>query len=235
MEASASQVVGSFPAVNESAPPAFEQVYQEQIASDPESFERTQQRTVANIVHVPIPQIQVQFLDGVKEIHQERLPERIEELIVNAPIEDMPVPQEQLIAEETTLSTSSMSTSSAPPSAALAPVIELNAPTPARAVLDEWIAHMTFEGETQGERMMLRRDAQEASAEQAAQELLADEMATKPTGSQPPKKQRRANTKGELWTVYELAPACPERYTNTGQGAYHEYSRRVTSPYSGWT
>ena len=102
-------------------------------------------------------------MEGVKEIHQERLLKRIEELIVNAPvphsvelIEDIPVPQEQLIAEETTLNTSSMSTSSAPPSAALAPVIEYNAPTPARAVLDEWIAHMTFEGETPAERMMLR-------------------------------------------------------------------------------
>ena len=42
-----------------------------------------------------------------------------------------------------------------------------NAPTPARAVLDEWIAHMPFEGETPAERMMLRRETQEASAEQA--------------------------------------------------------------------
>ena len=55
-----------------------------------------------------------------------------------------------------------------------------DAPTPARAVLDEWIAHMPFEGETPAERMMLRREAQEASAEQAGQELLADEVATKP-------------------------------------------------------
>ena len=39
---------------------------------------------------------------------------------------------------------------------------------------------MPFEGETPAERMMLRREAQEASAEQAAQELLADEVATKP-------------------------------------------------------
>ena len=31
-----------------------------------------------------------------------------------------------------------------------------------------------FEGETPAERMMLRRETQEASAEQAAQELLAD-------------------------------------------------------------
>ena len=58
-------------------------------------------------------------MEGVKEIHQERLPERIEE-IVNAPvphsvelIEDIPVLQEQLIAEETTLNTSPTSTSSA--------------------------------------------------------------------------------------------------------------------------
>ena len=86
MGASASQVVGLFPAVNESASPVFEQVYQEQIAADPGRFERTQQRTVENIVHVPIPQIQVRFVEGVKEIHQERPPERIEELIVCAPV-----------------------------------------------------------------------------------------------------------------------------------------------------
>ena len=86
VEASASQVVGSFAAVNESAPPVFEQVYQEQIAADPGSFERTQQSTVENIIHVPIRTIQEQFVEGVKEIHQERLSERIEELIVNAPV-----------------------------------------------------------------------------------------------------------------------------------------------------
>ena len=138
VEASASQVVGLFPAVNESAPPVFEQVYQEQIAADPGSFECTQQRTVENIVHVPIPQIQVQFVEGVKEIHQERLPGRIEELIVCvAPIphsvEDIPVPQEQLIAEETTLNTSSTSTSNATPgvpSATPIPVIEGVTPAP---------------------------------------------------------------------------------------------------------
>ena len=120
--------------LNESAPPVFEQVYQEQIAADPGSFERTQQRTVGNIVHVPIPQIQVQFVEGVKEFHQERLPERVEELIVCDPvprsvelIEDIPVLQEQLVAEETTLNTSSKSTSNATPgvpSATPIPVIE---------------------------------------------------------------------------------------------------------------
>ena len=75
-EASASQVVGLFPAVNESVSPVFEQVYQEQIGADPGSFERTQQRTVENIVHVPIPQIQVQFMEGVKQIYDECVSER---------------------------------------------------------------------------------------------------------------------------------------------------------------
>ena len=70
-----------------------------------------------------------------------------------------------------------------------------NAPTPTRAVLDKWIANMTFEGETLAERMMQRRDAQEASAEQAAQELLADEVATKPTGSPPTKKAKKGKHK----------------------------------------
>ena len=69
------------------------------------------------------------------------------------------------------------------------------APTPARAVLDEWIAHVSSEGETPAERMMLRRETQEASAEQAAQELLADEVATKPTGSPPTKKAKEGKHK----------------------------------------
>ena len=72
---------------------------------------------------------------------------------------------------------------------------------------------MPFEGETPAERMMLRREAQEASAEQAAQELLADEVATKPKKG---KANTKWDTKWELWTVYELATACPERCTNTG-------------------
>ena len=49
--------------------------------------------------------------------------------------------------------------------------------------------------------------------------LLKSSLQTKWRPSQrearPPKKQRRANTKGELWTVYELATACPERCANT--------------------
>ena len=43
VEASASQVVGSFAAVDESAPPVYKQVHQEQIAAEPVSIERTQQ------------------------------------------------------------------------------------------------------------------------------------------------------------------------------------------------
>ena len=39
--------------------------------------------------------------------------------------------------------------------------------------------------------MMLKRDALEASAEQAAQELLADEAATKPAGSPATKKAKK--------------------------------------------
>ena len=40
VEASASQVVGSFPAVDESAPPVYKQVHQEQIAAEHESLVR---------------------------------------------------------------------------------------------------------------------------------------------------------------------------------------------------
>ena len=86
MEASASQVVGSFPAVCESALPIYKQVHRrEQIAAEP-GFVRTQQCTVENIVQVSIPQIQVQFVESVQEIPQKRLPERIEEPNKNTPI-----------------------------------------------------------------------------------------------------------------------------------------------------
>ena len=74
---------------------------------------------------------------------------------------------------------------------------EYNAPTPARADCDEWIAHMTFEGETPAERVMLKRDALEASAEQAHQELFADEAATKPVGSSATKKAQKGKQKKE--------------------------------------
>ena len=69
----------SFPAVDEPAPLVYKQVHQEQIPAEPGSFERAQQRIVENIVHVPIPQIQEQFVERVQEIPQECLPERIEE------------------------------------------------------------------------------------------------------------------------------------------------------------
>ena len=86
MEVSASQVVGSFPAVCESPLPVYKQVHRrEQIAAEPR-FVRTQQCTVENIVQVPIPQIQVQSVESVQEIPQERLPERIEEPNKNTPI-----------------------------------------------------------------------------------------------------------------------------------------------------
>ena len=79
VEASAPQVVGSFLAVDVSAPPVYKQVLNEQIAADTGSFERTRRCAVENIVHVPIPQIQEQFVESVQKIPQERLLERIEE------------------------------------------------------------------------------------------------------------------------------------------------------------
>ena len=49
-----------------------------------------------------------------------------------------------------------------------------------------------------------------ALAGRTAQELLAYEVATKPTGSPATKKGKEGQTqKSELWTVYELATACP--------------------------
>ena len=110
--------------------------------------------------------------------------ERIQEQIVHpieAPLQErvQPAPQIQ----------NSTSISSAPPSAALAPGTEYNALTPARADFDEWIAHMTFEGETPAERMMLRRHAQEASAELAAAELCREEEMAAPKTKKSQKRQ----------------------------------------------
>ena len=56
--------------------------------------------------------------------------------------------------------------------------------------------------------MMQKRDAQEASAEQAAQELLADEVSTKPPESPVIK---GANTTRKLRTEKEFATTCPRR------------------------
>ena len=50
--------------------------------------DRVQQRTVEQIVRVPVPQIQESIVKGVKVITQERFPERI--VVQN---EDSPVPQ----------------------------------------------------------------------------------------------------------------------------------------------
>ena len=69
VEASASQVVGSFPAVDGSAPPAYKQVHQEQIAAEPESLVRNSAPSDI-CIHVPISQIQEQFVESVKEFPQ---------------------------------------------------------------------------------------------------------------------------------------------------------------------
>ena len=145
-----------------------DEISQEQVVGQEIPEVQVMERTQEQIV-VPIeapPQEHVQLHSALHIVH-------------------VPVPQVQ----------SSTSISSAPPSAALAPVTEYNALTPARADFDEWIAHMTFEGDTPAERMMLRRDAQEASAEQAAQELLADEVASKPMGSPATKKAKKGKHK----------------------------------------
>ena len=118
------------------------------------------------------------------------------------------VRQELFIAQETTQNMAEISVNTparviehvAPADvASYAASASSSAPTPARAVLDGWITHISFDGETPAERMMLRREAQEASADQAAAELFAG-------NSSHQKRQRRANTRSELWTVYEMAP-----------------------------
>ena len=131
VEASASQVVDSFPCVNESALHVYNLVHQEQITAEQESVERVQQHTIEQIVHVPSPQIHQQMMGNVQVIPRQLFPERLEEQIVDIlvppfveeiaevvqfiPLERFlqrtveqivgaPVPQvveEQLVAEET--------------------------------------------------------------------------------------------------------------------------------------
>ena len=74
VEAPASQIVGSFPSVDESASPVYNQIHQEQIATEPESVECAQQHTVEQLVYVPVPQI------------QERSQQRTVEQIVEVPV-----------------------------------------------------------------------------------------------------------------------------------------------------
>ena len=59
-------VEGSSPSVDDSASPVYNQVQQGQIAAEQESFERVQQHTAEQIIHVPILQIQEQIVEGVK-------------------------------------------------------------------------------------------------------------------------------------------------------------------------
>ena len=61
-------VKGSFPSVDESASPVYNQVHQEQIAAEQESFERVQQHTVEQIIHVPIPHVQEQIAESIQVI-----------------------------------------------------------------------------------------------------------------------------------------------------------------------
>ena len=77
-------VEGSCPSLDELPSPVYNQVHQEQIAAEQESFERVQQHTVEQIIHVPIPQIQEQIVVGVKEVPQDRFPEQSVEQIENA-------------------------------------------------------------------------------------------------------------------------------------------------------
>ena len=69
-------VEGFFPSVDVSASPVHNQVHQEQISAEQDKFERVQQHTVEQIVHVPIPQSQELNMEGVKDIPQERFPQQ---------------------------------------------------------------------------------------------------------------------------------------------------------------
>ena len=85
-------VEGSFPSTDVSASPVYNQVHQGQVSAEQKKFERVQQYTVDQIVHVQILLIQEQIVEGAKEIPQVRFPVLTVEQVV-----DIPVPR---IAEE---------------------------------------------------------------------------------------------------------------------------------------
>ena len=62
----------------------YNQVHQEQISAEQDKFERVQQHTVEQTLHVPIPQSQELNVEGVKDIPQERFPQQTVEQIENA-------------------------------------------------------------------------------------------------------------------------------------------------------
>ena len=86
MEASDPHVDGSLSPLDVSAAPVYNQVRQEQIAAEQERVERVQQRTVEQTVYVPVPQIQEQIVEGVKEIPRERVLQQTVEQIENTPV-----------------------------------------------------------------------------------------------------------------------------------------------------
>ena len=78
------------------------------------------------------------------------------------------------------------------------------------------IIHATVnEPSTASDEARLKRVFDAALAERPKNSLQTKRRSTQ-LEALPPKKQRRANTKGELWTVCELAPACPGGNINTG-------------------
>ena len=70
VEATAPQVVGSPPSLDESAAPICNQARQEQIAAEQD---RVQQHTVEKIVHVPVPLTQEQIVEAVEVFPQGRV------------------------------------------------------------------------------------------------------------------------------------------------------------------
>ena len=111
----------------------YKQVHQEKIGAEPVSFEHTQHRDVGNIVYVPIPQIQQQFVESVPRIPQERLLfERIEEQIRDTlapPVVEETVDVDQKILLESIQQRTMVQTD-------VAPALQVYAPFPDFAVSD---------------------------------------------------------------------------------------------------
>ena len=140
--------------------------------------ERVQQHTAEQVVHVPMPQIQEQSAAGVKVITQENHLGRILEQIVGAPV---PQGVKEVVSAAVDELTAAVSADE------LAPDVELDE---AR------------------QRIRLRRVFDAPLAERSAQELIQEEDAATKSATASPiakKRQRRANTKSEPWTVCGVA------------------------------
>ena len=245
VEASASHVVGSLPPLGEFTAP----VHQERTVA---KQKRVQQHTAEEIIHVPIPQIQEQIVEGVKEIPPERSPEQTVKQIKNA----TPIP----VVEDVTPEPGFSCTSTVPVVEYVAPPPVI-APSPEELSALESVQNIIHERRVDVDRCVRvpKRETEklplleECSFVRELEELrdVTSKLVRTLWLPQCVTCMRVENSLGYgsadvsriltqrfrgLWTVYEMATACPGQYISTGHTRrgclLRPYSPRVTSPYS---